>query len=470
MAQPDSNVTVSWAHSIETRDGTLSTDAKMVNAFVEKTEEGMAVVKRSGTFYPTFAQPIPAGTAQGLVYGTQVGQWSIVSDTLYSLFGMGTFAIPSVPVAGLDYDYTPNYPNANTLFIKNRDGLWSFNGGSITKVTSANYPATTVPGLVELDGVLYVMDVAGKIYGSAINDGTTWPALDFVAADPVLGMGAALVRHLNYICAFYEKGLMIYWDANAAPNGSGIALQPVQSAIWRTGSVRGSTTVREMSDVTYWVAQTEQYHRTVQSLQGLEMVKISTPFVEKVLNLSSMAGSFANTLQPDGHSFYIITLPDLNVSLAYDADTKLWHLWSSVVSGVEQYFVGKFNLSNGLSEWVQDITTGKVMQFSPTTYTDATGSLNVTCVTPNYDWGTLNYKRFAAMFQIADTVNTTIGVSFSDNDYASFSTPRTIDLSTAHKQLRNCGSSRRRAWKMTHSDNTPLRLDDVKIPIDVMQR
>jgi hypothetical protein len=106
----------------------------------------------------------------------------------------------------------------------------------------------------------------------------------------------------------------------------------------------------------------------------------------------------------------------------------------------------------------------------PTYYTDATGPINVTCVTPPYDWKTSNYKRFNYMSQLSDFVQTSISISYTDDDYESFSTPRVMSLMGARNQLRNCGSSRRRAWMMFHQDNTPLRLYEVRMDMDILAR
>ena len=487
MPQVEKDLKVPWAVPITTRDGTLSKDSKMVNAFVEIEPEGKTIVKRPGTSYVTTKTGTPQGqVAISIITSSTIEGYFIVNDTLFSydgsLGGGAGLAIPTVPAAGLPYSTLAYVPpgttgTGNALLQSctgspNFSGLWVFDPTvpSITKVSSANYPRLTVPGIVLLDGVFYAMDINGKIVGSALNDPTTWPALDFVVGDGQLGGGAGIHRHLNYIVAFYTKGMQLFYDANAAPNGQGIAIAPVSNASWRTGLVAADTIV-EMSDMMFFMGQDELYGRTIQMMSGLTLSKVSTPYVEKVLNtvprtangIRGLVNAWAFGVRTTGHQFYVITFPDINITLAYDLTSQNWSQWTSVVSGVEQYFVGRYYLNADTGDTVQDVTTGKSMLFSPTVYTDATGNLPVTCITDNHEWGTKNWKRFAAMFQFGDTVSTTVGVSFSDNDYQTFSTPRTVDLSTSRKMLRNCGRSRRRAWKLTHTDNTPLRLNDMSV-------
>lgn len=463
QAPAGSDVSISWCHAITTRDGTLSSDSKMVNCFLEPTENGNALVKRAGTAYV-----LPqSGTAQGQ-FLVNTTPYSIISDRIYPTNGGTSFAIPSVTVAGQPYAVLSNVPPGTTLF-KSASGLWIFNGTTVTKVTDANYPSTTVAGLTYLDGVYYVMNTQGQIQGSGLEDPTTWPALDFIQADFTLGQGAAIDRHLNYIVAYYTQGVQFYYDANAAPNGSGIALGPVGNAAWRTGCAAGGSVV-EMSDITFFMAQTATQGKTIQTFNGLQMSSISTPFVEKILNRSNLSTVWSFGIKIQGHQFYVLTLLDLNITLAFDLITAQWQVWSSTVNGVEQYFVGRHYLGDGSRDLLQDNSTGKTMQMLQSLYVDATGPLPVTSITTDYDWGTMNWKRFAAMFQFGDTATTTVNVSFSDDDYQTFSVARGIDMSSVRKMLRNCGSSRRRAWKMVHSDNTPLRLYEMKVPTAVLRR
>jgi hypothetical protein len=301
--------------------------------------------------------------------------------------------------------------------------------------------------------------------------------LDFVQADVTYDAGMTVLRHLNYIIGFYDKGTQVFWDANAAPNGSGIALQPVLNASFTTGCFNGST-VAEINDMSFWLAHSLLNGRTVQMFQGLQLVKISTPFIEKILNqvaLTQASPIWAFGIQTAGHQFYVLTLPVLNVTLVYDIDMKLWGTWSSVVGGVEQYFTGRFYQqevpSSGFSgDSLQDTSTGKQMLVLPTVYVDATGGLPVTCITQPYDWNTSNYKRFNYVSQLGDSNNTSVNISFTDNDYQTFSTPRAMSLTGPRNQLRGGGSSRRRAWKLFHQDNTPLRLTELRLDMDIMPR
>jgi hypothetical protein len=474
----DQDLPITWTHPIGTRDGTLTTDAVMTNCFIEKTETGLAAVKRPGTAYTSTV----SGTAQGQ-FAYFGGNYFIVNDKIYDSGAIGGtgIAIPSVGTPGQAYwSIDAEEAGAPQTTLQNEGGqLWVFNGAVATLVTDTNYNSTAVaPGMSYLDGVYYAMRVDGQVIGSAINDPTTWPALDFAQADVTYGSGISTIRHLNYVLAFYDKGMQVFWDANAAPNTQGIALLPALNASFRTGCFNARTIV-EIYDNCFFMSHGLQFGRQIQMLSGLGLQVISTPYIEKILNNITLQQDtthmWAFGINTVGHQFYVLTIVPLNVTLAYDVTTGNWQTWSSVVGGVEQYFTGRFYIESQGSfgvfgDLLQDVSTGRQMQVLPTLYVDATGPVNVTCITPPYDWNTSNYKRFNQMSQLSDSINTTVNISYSDNDYASFSTPRAMGLMGPRSQLQRCGQSRRRIWKLFHQDNTPLRLYEMRTDMDIMSR
>lgn len=452
--------TIPCTQHIGTRDGSLQKDAKMVNCFLEQSENGETAVKRAGT---AFVAQVSTNTPQGMLLNSNA-PFSIQGDILINITTGFSFAIPSVTVPGQQYSILSDVPYGMS-FLKSPSGLWVFNGSVVTKVTSIYYPPLTVSGFVYLDGTYYVMDNTGQVFGSALQDPTTWSSLSVIAADATLGLGAGIIRHLNYLIAFYVSGTQFYYDAGNSP---GIALAPVGNASWTTGCAAGAS-LRETADITFFISRTKQYGRAVSQFEGLSMTKISNPYIERILNLSTLIDVRSFAIKTSGHTFYAITLTDLNVTLVYDVVFGEWHIWSSLVSGVEQYFSCANYLATPTQDLFQDTSTNAIVSMSPLFFTDYTGSIPVLIRTPAYDWGSLRQKRFAAMFLLSDTIPTTVSLRYSDNDYATYSAYRAIDLSTVRKMLRNLGMSRRRSWDIYHLDATPLRLFRIELDLKMME-
>ena len=454
-----SETLVPLLHHIGTRDGTLTKDARMVNAMPEQAEVGKACVKRPGTVLSK--TPAIAGKGQGMVDLAGI-PYAIVKDTLQQINGSGSITIPGVTTPDQLYQTISNYAPGKSL-IKSASGMWLLTApNAIVKVTAAGYPTTTLPGVTMLDGTTYVMNAAdGTIAGSAVNDPSSWNALNFIGADGLLGAGVGIERHLNYIVGCYDLGMQLFYDA---ANATGSPLAPVLNASWRTGVATAGSIV-ELGDNFFCMSKAGPRGRSILMFSGLQPTEISNPYIDKILNRDSLVGVRSFGIRTAGHSFYLLTLDASNVSLVYDVTYQHWSVWTSSLTGVEaEFFAGSYLNSNGC-DYLQDAVTGTVHCMLPDAYTDSGSPIPVTIHTPPYDWGTLHRKLLPSLYLIADTVATTVTMAWSDNDYATFTNGRTIALNTERKMLQRCGSSRRRSWRLTHSDNTSLRVYSLELEI-----
>lgn len=98
-------------------------------------------------------------------------------------------------------------------------------------------------------------------------------------------------------------------------------------------------------------------------------------------------------------------------------------------------------------------------QFNPLAYTDADGTPQVRIVTDNFDAGTQVKKVFKRFDILADQVpGSFLSLQYSEDDYQTWSTLRTVNLGLKHPHLMDLGTFRRRAYRFFHQSNTPFRL------------
>jgi len=208
---------------------------------------------------------------------------------------------------------------------------YTFAGSATSPATgtiTATGGRTTVRGIVWLDGTFYVMDANATIYGSDLNAATTWSALNFITAEIEPGAGVALQKSQNYVIALKEWSTEFFYDAG---NATGSPLSPVENGFNLIGCASGDS-VANVDGTVFWLSQTRQKGRGVYMMNGLEHIQISTPDVERILNLSTLATVYSFGVKISGHTFYVLTLVDQNVTLVYDATTKLWATWSSLTA------------------------------------------------------------------------------------------------------------------------------------------
>lgn len=444
-------------------------DCRLVNCLHEQTESGKSAVKRYGLSFSTFIQAAGAtGLPQGmfLLFGQPYAVWGGI---IYSQIGT-IFPIPGLP-PGV-FDVAPGAPGGlPSVVLRFPTGLYivqysSSNVVTITQVTDINYPSVTSRGLVELDGTYYVLTLDFQIRGSALQDPTTWPALNFIAPDIYLGLPQAIGRHLNYLLCLSTQGTQFYYDSGASV---GSPLLPVGNASWTTGigDFNGQSLV-EYSDTTMFIAQNANGGLFIVQYSGLAQTRISTPWVEKLLVNVSVRNAYG--IHTMGHDLYVLTFYSSGtlLTLVYDLGHQQWSQWTSSSSGMEQtYFAGMTQLPSQFGGvLLQNSITNTVDLMQVSLYMDKTEPIFARVVTPNITFNSLHRKRFGVVNLHADTVDTplpsgatgTIQVSHTDDDYQTFSIPRSIDLTSQRKQLQRNGSSRRRAWQFLHTDSTPLRL------------
>lgn len=209
---------------------------------------------------------------------------------------------------------------------------YTFAGGTspATGTISAVGGKHTVPGIAYLDSTFYVMTDAAVIYGSNLNDATVWNALNFIGANIEPGSGKALAKSQNYVIAFKEWSTEFFYDA---ANATGSPLSTVSNGFNLIGCANGDS-VASLDGILFWVSQTRQKGRGVHMMQGLQERQISTPDIERILNLSTLATIYSFGVKIAGHSFYVLTLVDQNITLVYDMTSQMWSQWSSLTPGV----------------------------------------------------------------------------------------------------------------------------------------
>lgn len=279
----------------------LDMTAGTLTFYQNGVSKGTAATGLSGTLYPIVASR--AGFTTNTTANFGATSFAFAAPSGYSaLQAASTFTV-SYTVAG-----SPTTPATGTITL-------STNGGM-------------VPGLPYIDGYFFVMDNNGVMWQSAIDDPTSWPALNNLTAQQLNGKGKALNRAQNYLIAFKEWSTEFYYDAKI-PN---FAFLPVDNGFTEVGCAVGES-VAHIDGTLVWLSQVKERGRSVHVMTGLQQQKVSTPDVERILNLDDLATVYAYGVKIGGHSFYVLTLVTSNITLVYDLSSQVWCQWSSLTLG-----------------------------------------------------------------------------------------------------------------------------------------
>lgn len=349
------------------------------------------------------------------------------------------------------------------LIWKNSKDAWILSAGVLQQITSPNYPTSTVPGIVNLDDTIYVMDANGVIYGSNLSDPFTWSANNFITADYEADNGIVIAKYGQYVVALKSTSMQFFWDAERFP---GSPLLPNVSTNCHVGCVDAATLV-QMNDNLFWVARTRELGAYVTTLNGTTPVRISTPDVDRILgSWIPGSGAYSTAIRKNGHDFYILTLPSENVTLAYDTTEQRWHTWRS---GPNSYFGSTNYVTDGLQDYLQDVLVGQLYLVQSTLYQDNGIAISSSSNGLLVDNGT-NVRKFCGGLTVigdrrASSSPNTATISWSDDDGQTYSSGYNVDLTAARPKVPRVGSFRRRRFKIAHSSNNPMRVEAFELEV-----
>ena len=105
------------------------------------------------------------------------------------------------------------------------------------------------------------------------------------------------------------------------------------------------------------------------------------------------------------------------------------------------------------------------------TWQDDGSNTTATIQTTQLDFLSSLRKRLFKLWVVGDVQSsaTTVAISWSDDDYVTFNTARNVDMANTNRYLNGCGMFRRRAFKLTNTSNTPLRIEALDLEIEEME-
>jgi len=338
-----------------------------------------------------------------------------------------------------------------------------YDSGSITVITEAGYPTTTVPGIVVLGGSAYVMDPSGLIYSCALDNPYYWPALNVLGADYEDDAGVCLVKYLNYVVAFGTYTTQVFYDAGLA---TGSPLRPYLNANMKVGCANANT-VCQVGTTVAWVGQTQQGSRQVFVFEGLVPKAISVAAIDKMLtSQTSPANMRALTFSANGHIFYVLNSGQSNSNaLVYDFTEKEWYEWEQTSFGGFNYFAAAELTST--STYLLHPSNGIVYQTGLDLYTDDGTNFTVYLRTGTFDAETRRNKFWGRLDIVGDQNTGTPGIAFSDDDGQTYSAYRTVNMNSARPALFRNGASRYRIFVYFQEDANPMRIERLEQQFEI---
>jgi hypothetical protein len=109
---------------------------------------------------------------------------------------------------------------------------------------------------------------------------------------------------------------------------------------------------------------------TIGVMAGYTYQKISTHAVENTLAGKDLSDAVAYTYRIEGHEFYVVTFPSIDLTWVYDLATQQWHKWLSYLNG--NYHRHRSNCGAFFNNMniVGDYANGKIYSVERDVYTE----------------------------------------------------------------------------------------------------
>lgn len=378
----------------------------------------------------------------------------------------------------------------------------TFTKTPVAKILDADFATSTIyqSAFAPMDGYLFYATDNGYVNNSDLNSVTAYTANARIAAQGAPDPTIAVAVQKNILVSF---GLASNEKFQNAGFSSGSPLQVINSQIDHIGALdqRSITTIE---DDIYFVATPYEGDIGIYRMRGLQSLRISTSIVEKIIGTIAVSGAiYASSFRLGGYpyaAFYVSLASDGPASLlllesgdsmllesgddilledtaaqtasfsrllVYNITLNIWSEWNcnqmtfvdSVGSGTSNQIVFTSRTNTG----------GKIYKIDPASddqlYTDDGSAFTMEVRTAKLFDGPKRKFVDKVMLIGWDSSNTDLPyLSYSDDDFETYSTPRQFVMIGGVPTLYRCGQHRQgRSYKITHAANAPFRAEALGI-------
>ena len=246
--------------------------------------------------------------------------------------------------------------NGDQLFLVDGTSGYTYTLSTTTfaKVTDAAFPAGTEH--CDFIAGFFVVNErgTGKLWKSALNDGTSWNALDFVTAEADPDKMVRPFVFNDEIWCFGDNSIEPFYNSGAAD----FPFAKRQNAKLEVGTP-APWSVTQMDNSVFFLGQSMRGEKVIFRTQGYQKQRISNHAIEfEIDSYSTISDAYGFAYVEEGHSFYVLTFPTAGKTWVYDASIQdpryAWHQRSSNdgrwLANTYSYFNGSHyvgNYSNG---------------------------------------------------------------------------------------------------------------------------
>ena len=334
--------------------------------------------------------------------------------------------------------------------------------------------------VTQMDGYVFYPSQStsynGRIYNSDLNSLTSYSASNYLSVNEEADEISVIEKQKNSIISFGDRSISFF--ANEG-NPSGSPLSRIRgSTITGIGifvPTRNGWALTKAGDDIYFISSEYSGGIGVYKLASGQVVKVSTPQEDAIMSIVGSQDLVINSFKMMGYSYILVNSmaksnpTSHNFSLAYNIELNVWSEWSGNLHTFvinQEVAASQTPLVIAASNCVTDGEYYRIPNSSNNyVYQDDGSAYTMTIQTSKTDFGSEKLKTVWNVALIGSDVQSsgTATLEYSDDDYATWTTAGTFDLTKINPTIKRVKAFRGgRAWRITHSANTPFRAQALK--------
>ena len=299
--------------------------------------------------------------------------FAVGPSTFYEVFAGGTVVSrgavePDGRPATISSSGTESY---QLLVTSGGQGyIYDLKRDTLTRIADRDFPRPVVSGLFLDSYFIGLKGQSRQFCWSTQLDGLGWNGADVaetqVSADNLLAM-ASSHRELWLFGSYVTH----VWVLSADTSSQNVFV-PVSGVFIEHGCLAPYSIVN-MDNTLYWLGQDKDGSGQVWRANGYTPERVSTHAVEYHLKKQGQLDAAVGwSYAEEGHSFYLLYVPQSETTFCFDAATGLWHersWWNNKTMGLEPHR-GRCHCSAFGKHLVGDRETGTIYDMSLAYYTD----------------------------------------------------------------------------------------------------
>lgn len=288
---------------------------------------------------------------------------------------------------------------------------------------------------------------------------TTFDPLNFASAEAVPDDLLAVFSLRQTLWLFGSRSIEFWYNSG----GADFPFERLQGQFASQG-IAAIASIVPMDNSLFWLGA----DRIVYRAEGYTPVRVSTHAMESLIQYGDISDAHAYTYMERGHAFYVLTLPTLKLTIAYDAATGVWHRRRNYTFG--RQLPGSYVHAFG-QHLVGDFQAGRIYTMRENVYEDAGDPIVREAVSPpiTMDGTRLRMNRFELEMQGGIGLNMAQGVDpqamlqWSDDNGHTWSREHWAKIGkigeyTTRVAWRRMGAFRDRRIRVRISDPVPVSM------------